>query len=333
MLSIIIVNYKSAGLICHCIESLVANSSGLSYEIIVADNDSNDNSYELLTTRFPFIHWIQMTGNSGFARANNEGIRQSKGDVVLLLNPDTLMTDTSVADCYAKFTSDPYIACGVQLLNEDGTPQISGNYAMKGGLNYLLPLPYLGAFIKATANLFKIKKPNVPDTDTTTEVDWINGAFLMVRKEVIRKAGLLDEDFFLYAEEAEWCSRLKRYGKLCIYGQYSVIHLQGEVSNDAFNTSGKGYYNLFDRRGLQIILSNMVRIRKQFGSGWFLLILFVYTFEIPLFLIIGIFHQLLFIHRSLHLFSRWSGFTRNVFYVWGKCGVIIANRPHFYKVL
>ncbi len=333
LLSIIIVNYKSAALINNCITSLVVNSGDLPYELLLVDNASEDESCEILSKKFPFIHWVQMNYNSGFARANNEGIRRAKGDAVLLLNPDTLCTDTSLRDCYFGFKDSTYVACGVQLLNEDGTPQISGNYAMKGGLNYLLPLPYLGALIKAVATLCRVKKPNVPDTHTTTEVDWINGAFLMVKKAVIEKAGLLDEDFFLYAEEAEWCSRLKKYGKLCIYGQYSVIHLQGEVSNDAFNTSGKGYYNLYDKRGLQIMLSNLVRIRKQFGVGWFVLILLAYTFEIPFFLAAGIIHQTLRLQHSIHLFKRWFGFTKNVFYVWSKCFVIISNQPYFYKVL
>ena len=274
-----------------------------------------------------------MSYNAGFARANNEGIRQAKGDAVLLLNPDTICTDDSVLSCYYQFAASDYAACGVQLVNADGTPQISGNYAMTGGLNYLLPLPYVGAFIKWTATLFKVKKPNVPDTKITVEVDWINGAFLMVKKEAIEKAGLLDEDFFLYAEEAEWCSRLKRVGKLCIYGRYSVIHLQGEVSNDVFNSTGKGYYNLYDKRGLQIILSNLVRIRKQFGVGWFLFILLVYTVTIPVFLIVGCLHQLFLFKTSLQILKRWKGFTKNVFYVWRKSAIIVAGKPYFYKVL
>ena len=269
LLSIIIVNYKSSVLIKNCIQSILDYCNDLPYEIIIADNASGDNSEALLTQQFPFIRWVQMSYNSGFARANNEAIRQSVGDAVLLLNPDTLMTDDSLQNCYFRFRQSAYAACGVQLLNSDGSPQISGNYAMKGGLNYLLPLPYVGTVLKRMAMLMKVEKPNLPNAKSTVEIDWINGAFLMVKKEVIDRAGLLDEDFFLYAEEAEWCSRLHQQGSLCIYGQYTVVHLQGEVSNDAFNTTGKGYYNLFDRRGLQIILSNLVRIRKQFGTGWF----------------------------------------------------------------
>ncbi len=332
-LSIIIVNYKSAALISNCIHSFTGSSNQSGHEWIIVDNASGDDSQLILTEKFPFIKWIQMGYNSGFARANNEGIRKAKGNIILLLNPDTLSVGKSLEDCYFNFNNSDYVACGVQLLNPDGSPQISGNYAMRGGLNYLLPLPYIGAFIKRLANIFKVEKPNLPVTNTTTEVDWINGAFLMVKRAFIDKAGLLDEDFFLYAEEAEWCSRLKQHGKLCIYGQYSVIHLQGEVSNDAFNTSGKGYYGLYDKRGLQIMLSNLLRIRKQFGSAWFLFILFMYTFAIPVFIIAGIIHQLLKLPKSIHLFKRWFGFTKNVLYVWGKCGLILSRKPYFYKVL
>ena len=332
-LSIIIVNYKSAQLISNCIRSLIQYAGGLEYEIIVVDNDSKDDSKQLLTTQFPFIRWKEMGYNAGFARANNEGIRLAKGNAVLLLNPDTLFTDNSLEICLNNFASSTYVACGVQLLNEDGSPQISGNYAMKGGLNYLLPLPYTGAVLKWIASLLSVKKPNVPNATATIEVDWINGAFLMVKKEVIAKAGLLDEDFFLYAEEAEWCSRLIKWGKLCIYGQCHVYHLQGEISNDTFNSTGKGYFNLYDRKGLQIMLSNLVRIRKEFGTGWFLFILFVYTVTIPVFLIFGFFHHLFVSHSLSHFFKQWLGFAKNVWYIWKLSGIIISNKPYFYKVL
>lgn len=333
LLSVIIVNYRSAQLINNCIRSLMQYAGGLQYEIIIVDNDSKDNSEQLLTTSFPFIQWIQMGYNAGFARANNKGIRQAKGNVVLLLNPDTLFNDQSLPICFSQFVASDYVACGVQLLNEDGSPQISGNYAMKGGLNYLLPLPYTGALLKGVASLLSVKKPNVPNATATVEVDWINGAFLMVKKEIIAKAGLLDEDFFLYAEEAEWCSRLKKWGKLCIFGNCHVYHLQGEVSNDTFNSTGKGYFNLYDRKGLQIMLSNLVRIRKEFGVGWFLFILLVYTATIPVFLIVGLMHYLLSAKRLSHFFNQWTGFTKNVFFVWKWSSTILSNKPHFYKVL
>src|SRR5690349_14907578 len=181
-LSIIIINYKSAALLADCLRTVYAQTSRISFEVIVVDNMSNDDSRRILTEQFPDILWVQMDYNAGFARANNAGYRQSRGWVILLLNPDTLIVDHAIENCFHSFYHSPYMAAGVQLLNPDGTPQISGNYAMKGGLNYLLPLPYLGNFIKKLGEKFKVSKPNVPNANDKVEVDWINGAFLMVKR-------------------------------------------------------------------------------------------------------------------------------------------------------
>ena len=191
--------------------------------------------------------------------------------MVLLLNSDTIILDSAISKSYELFEASEYVACGVQLLNRDGSPQISGNYFFKGGLNVLLPLPYLGNFYKWLGESLKIQKPNIPEASDAVEVAWINGAYLMVKRDAISKAGLLDEDFFLYAEEAEWCSRLKKYGKLCIFGQYHIIHLQGVTANQTFKSDDKGYYNLYDRKGRQIMVSNFLRIRKHLCCGWLFL--------------------------------------------------------------
>lgn len=330
-LSIIIINYKSAQLVCDCVRSIYAQNSKINFEIIVVDNHSEDGSKEKICSLFREIIWIEMSYNSGFARANNEGIRKSKGDVVLLLNADTIIENNAIEKCVSQFSPSKYVACGVQLLNPDKSPQISGNYAMKGGLNYLLPLPFLGVLLKSVANIFGVKKPNVPDAAGIVEVDWINGAFLMVKKETIEKAGLLDEDFFLYAEEAEWCSRLKKVGDLCIYGDINVIHLQGETSNQTFNSTGKGYTNLFDRKGRQIMLSNLVRIRKEFGVGWFVFILSVYTLEIPVFFI-GVLISKIFFSKK-YSFLQTINYAENIFGIIKLSPKIISGKHFFYKVL
>lgn len=274
-----------------------------------------------------------MNYNAGFARSNNEGIRQSKAEIILLLNPDTIIPPQSLDGAYQQFAASDYVACGVQLLNEDGSPQISGNYFVTGGLNYLLPLPYTGKWVRELGSFFSVKAPHVADSNSQTEVDWINGAFLMVRQSAIRNAGLMDEDFFLYAEEAEWCARLKKTGKLCIFGNIKVFHLQGISSNEAFSSAGKGYYNLFDRKGKQIVLSNLVRIRKQFGIIWFLIVLSIYSFTIPIFFF-GILLSVFFPkNRRLYRYSDFRGFCKNIMYVWLKTPRIILNRPAFYKAL
>ncbi len=328
-LSIIIVNYNSISLIGNCINSI--EQLGLnSTEIIIIDNSSEDPTS--LLQQFPFIQWHDMGYNAGFARANNKGIQLAKGEVVLLLNPDVIIKEDAIEKCYRRFVASPYVACGVQLLNPDQSPQISGSYFMKGGLNHFLPLPFMGDFFKRLGGLVNVKKTSIKEAVGVVEVDWINGAFLMVKRSALEKAGLLDEDFFLYAEEIEWCSRLRRQGKLCIYGDLHVIHLQGETANETFDSEGKGYYNLFDRKGRQIMLSNFVRIRKQFGAGWFLIHLLVYLATIPVFFI-GLFFQKLIPSNKKYSLDQFSGFCKNLFYLLGKSVIILRNRPYFYKAL
>lgn len=333
ILSIIIVNYHSADMIIDCIRSINKFCDCSEIEIIVVDNNSGKNDQVRLLALFPNIKWLQMDYNAGFARANNAGIREAKAPIVLLLNPDTLAIDNSLNNCVSQFSNSEYVACGVQLLNEDATPQISGNFFMKGGINHLLPLPYWGNFLRWIAFVFKTKKPNVPVAKTIEDVDWISGAFLMVKKEAIEKSGLMDEDFFLYAEEIEWCSRLKKIGKLCIYGDLHFVHLQGEAINRDQHISEKGYYNLYDKKGLQLMLSNHVRIRKQYGIGWFLFLLLNYTWEIPFYFIASFLHRLFTLRNPFGEWGKAAVYSRNVFYIWKLLPVIIRNKPYFYKAL
>lgn len=330
--SIILVNYKSAQLLLNCLKSIYEYPIH-ELEIIVVDNASDDGTQNLLTQHFPSVKFVQMGYNSGFARANNAGIRISKGEYILLLNSDTIILNDAINRCVSNLNSTDAIACGVQLLNEDKSPQISGNYSMKGGLNYLLPIPFLGGALKTLSGLFKIKKPNVPEAKGTVWVDWINGAFLMVKRNVLQKAGLLDEDFFLYAEEAEWCSRLKKHGKICVFGDINVLHLQGATANVAFESFGKGYQNLFDKKGFQIMLSNFVRIRKEFGLFWYFTMLLSYIFSIPVFLF-GLIINKLVLNKKMNIgFDSWVGFMKNVFRLITYVPRIVINKPFFYKVL
>lgn len=332
-LSIIIVNYKSLPLIRDCLNSIFMRKPDLQIEVIIVNNDELQERDNQILNRYPEVKWADMGYNAGFARANNEGFRRASGEVFLLLNPDTIIPQGALDKSFRQLINSDYIACGVQLLNEDASPQISGNYFITGGLNYLLPLPYIGNCMKWIAGLFSIKKPHVAEASSLVEVDWINGAFIMVKEWAARKAGLMDEDFFLYAEEVEWCARLRKIGKLCILGDVQVFHLQGMTANETFISKGKGYYNLFDRKGLQIMLSNLVRIRKQYGIFWFLFILMIYTIDIPVFFAGNLFSMLLPKRSRVYTLDQAAGFTKNVFFVWSKSSPILLNRPYFYKVL
>lgn len=334
MLSIIIINYNSAKLIIDCIQSIVAQTVLADYEIIVVDNSQRNEDELLIKEHFPKVRWINMGYNAGFARANNAAIRQAKGNAMLLLNPDTIVIENAIDKVYVAFmNNEQAVACGVQLLNEDRTPQISGNFAMKGGLNYLLPLPYVGPLLKWIGELVHVKKPNIPEVTDITKVDWINGAFLMVKTSVLDKSGLLDEDFFLYAEEAEWCSRLRQNGNLYIYGKCHVIHLQGETATDAFGSEDKAYNNIFDKKGKQIIISNFVRIRKEFGTIWYLINLLIYTFSVPCYYLGLLIEYILQRKKSTKDVQKANGLACNVASLWKLTGKIISNQPHFYKVL
>jgi GT2 family glycosyltransferase len=330
-LSITIVNYRCSHDVINCLQT-AHEFDGKSFEWLIVDNDSRDNSREDIISRFPFVKWIEMSYNAGYARGNNEGIRRSGGDVVLLLNPDVLFEDNSLQRCYQLFIQSEYGACCIQLLNPDKTPQISGGYFITGGLNNLLPLPVLGKVFKWLGNILQVKKTSLENSEGIREVDWINGAFVMIKKDLIEKAGLMDEDFFLYAEEIEWCSRIRKHGKICIYGDLHAIHLQGESANQAFASSGKGYHNLFDKKGRQILISNFLRIRKQFGAGWFLFHLLCYCIEIPFFFFFSLVSTVFFIRNGYSL-SKFGGYISNLFYLVGISGKIIRNRPYFYKVI
>ena len=330
-LSIIIVNFKSAQLQIDCLTEIYKDPVAATFEMIMVDNNSGDDSRQRITTAFPQVKWIQMDSNAGFARANNEGLKHATGDTMLLLNGDTLPAGRDIEECYQRLSRSEYIAAGIQLLSLDGSPQISGMYVMKGGLNYLLPLPYLGSFFKWIADLAKVKKPHVPGKGAIVEVDWINGAFLMVKQSSIDKVGPFDNDFFLYAEEAEWCGRLRKTGKMVLYGDLEVTHLQGVTANLAFGSDGKGYVNMYDRKGLQLMLSNFVRLRKEFGVGWFLFQLLIYIADIPVFFF-GVLISGLFGKRT-YSWTVFRQYCKNVGIVIGKSGKIIRNKPYFYKVI
>ena len=145
-LSIIIVNYKSIHLISACLQSIHQYCTTQGLEILIIDNSADDP--QPILQQFPQVQWVPMGYNAGFARANNKGIQLAKADTVLLLNPDVLVEDDAITKCYRQFNSSEFIACGVQLLNPDRTPQISGSYFMKGGLNHLLLLPFSGKMVK-----------------------------------------------------------------------------------------------------------------------------------------------------------------------------------------
>lgn len=334
LLSIIVVNYHSGALLLDCLQSAELDLFDLDkVEWIIVDNSSNTGDKNLITTAFPMVQWVDMGYNAGFARANNQGIELSKGQLVLLLNPDTLLKPGALLATAHELIQSNLIAAGVQLVHLDGQPQFSASNFMMGGLNHLLPLPYWGVFIKSVATLFIKEKPALIQATNYTEVDWISGAFLMVKKEAIQKAGMLDPEFFLYAEEVEWCSRLGKFGKMAIFGNHSIVHLIGQSIQEASASEDNSYTNLTDNKGLQLMVSNHLRIRKQYGVFWFLIQLINYTWTVPVYLIAGIVDTIWKRKSLVQMIQSWWGFTKNIVELWLIAPIMIARKPHFYKYL
>lgn len=332
LLSIIIVNYKSTSLILDLLTSAAKYMEIGQFQWIVVDNASDDDAGAAIQQQFPFVQFHDMGYNGGFARANNAGIRMAKGDAVLLLNPDTLCVDDSILRCYQRLGETEFSAAGVQLLDVHQQPQISGSYFVKGGLNHLLPIPYWGSLVRWAGYRARTRVPGVQQAQSVQEVDWISGAFLMVKKEAIENAGLLDEDFFLYGEEVEWCSRLGKTGKLAIFGDQKIIHLEGATINKSQNIQEQGYYNLYDRKGLQLMVSNHLRVKKQYGNAWFLFLLLNYTWGVICFFVCSFFAQLFRLRSPFGEWGRAWRFAKNVGQLWMLAPTIMRNKPHFYKM-
>ena len=332
--SIIIINYKSCALVMDCIKSIVQQTNPGSYEIIVVDNDSEDGARDIILNEYAEVCWLQMDYNAGFARANNAGIQIAKGRYLLILNADTIILDKAIDKSVELLKTYPgAVGCGVQLLNTDGTTQISGAHFIKGGLNTLLPLPYLGKLIRYLGYKFKSTIPSVQHVQEDIEVDWVVGAYMLVKADVLKKSGLFDEDFFMYAEEIEWCARLRKQGKLILFAAPKVIHIGGGTSGDYYSTEeNENGKNLWNRKGRQIIVSNMLRIRKQFGIGWFLLITGTYIFEMPVFAIGLLFEKLVNGNNAKFKWQNVKYYTSNIAVLMKYFFKILLNKRYFYKV-
>ncbi|MEY4113553.1 MAG: hypothetical protein RLZ76_246 [Bacteroidota bacterium] len=333
-LSIIIVNYNSSHHVINCIDSIMQSNMRISYEIIVVDNDSNADDFTSIQMKFPDVKCLQMGYNAGFARANNHGIENSTGEYILLLNADTIIKEDAIEKVYHTFSrQDKYIACGVQLLNEDGSVQHSGARFVRGGANTLLPLPYLGSFIRKCAKSLSVKQPNVFEVNNDIEVDWVVGAFLLTSKKAIQKAGMLDNDFFMYAEEIEWCSRLRKWGPLILYNNMAVIHLGGGSSSNYYNI--KKYDNsndLWSKKAQQIIVSQMLRVRRQWGLAWFSFIAIFYIIEIPIFIVGLIVENIFKMGKASFSFTQFVGYCKNIIRSLPHFMNIALNKHLFYKI-
>jgi len=214
VLSIIIVNWNTRDLLAQCIESIYAHPPDGSFDIWVVDNASADGSAEMVRQRFPQVHLIENSENVGFARANNQAIRASSGRYVLLLNSDTCVLSSMLDHLLTFVATHPRVGiCGAVALNPDGSLQAGGNR--------------FPSLISELSLLLGRECPrSIPTDNQPAETDWVGGACLLARRSMIEQIGLLDEQFFMYCEETDWCWRAKKAGwDIFLVPQARYIHL------------------------------------------------------------------------------------------------------------
>jgi GT2 family glycosyltransferase len=210
-LSIIIVNWNSKEYLRKCLTSILANSVGIQYEIIVVDSGSFDGCGEMLASCFPQIGFVQSRENVGFARANNLGARYAQGRVLLLLNPDTEVHGNAIKQLYDRISELPCPGVvGCRLLNSDGSIQISCVQLFPTILNQILNcqllqrwLPKIGLWRSAIT--FKDESSPVP-------VDAVSGACMLIKRKVFDSVGGFSSDYFMYGEDLDLCYKTRAAG-------------------------------------------------------------------------------------------------------------------------
>ncbi len=228
-LSVIIVSYNVTHFLEQCLHSVHAASSGIDTEIFVVDNASVDGSIQMVKDKFPGVICIANTENQGFAKANNQAIRKSKGEYILLLNPDTIV-ETDTFSKVIAFMDSHADAGGLGVRMVDGTGKFLPE--SKRGL----PTPMV-AFYKIfglarlfpTSRIFGKYHLGYLDKDKTHQVDILAGAFMLMRKSVLNQVGLLDEAFFMYGEDIDLSYRIIKAGyHNYYYPETRIIHYKGE---------------------------------------------------------------------------------------------------------
>ena len=230
-LSIIIVSWNVKDDLSRCLASLKENRPSVPFEVIVIDNRSSDGTVNMVRQEYPDVVVIGNHENKGFARANNQGIKQSRGQHVLLLNPDTIVPPGSLDRLVAFLGNNPDVgACGPKLLNADGSTQAS----VRRFPTYRAAL--YNQTICRVMGLFRsqYRKWMMKDFghDRQMDVDQIMGAAMLIRRSVIDDVGGMDENFFMYYEEVDLCYRIKKSGRRIVFFPGAVItHLGGRSSS------------------------------------------------------------------------------------------------------
>jgi len=251
-LCIVIVNYNTERLLRDCLQSVYASANGTPLNVWVVDNNSHDDSVAMVKASFPKAQVIENPCNVGFSKANNLVISRSESDYVLLLNPDTLVIGDAIERMVKFMDENPKVGiAGCKVLNRDGTLQLACRRS--------IPTPRV-AFFRLTGLSLLFPKSRVmaeynltyQSPEQTHEVGAVSGAFLMIRRKVIDEIGLLDERFFMYGEELDWCLRAKRAGWTVMYHPAAqIVHYKGESTKHNSRKAAVEFYRsmyLFHRK-------------------------------------------------------------------------------------
>jgi GT2 family glycosyltransferase len=228
-ISVCIVTYQARDYLKDCLKSLEENTHDHKYEMIVVDNGSHDGTRELIRSSFPEARLIENSVNAGFTQPMNQALKLSNGRYVLQLNPDTVILPGALDKLVAFMSSQSEVGiCGPKVLNRDGSLQKS---CRRGESR---PLAVLSYFL-GLSNIFPDKKVfgeyqmSYMDENDTHPVAGVAGSCMMIRREVIDRIGFLDERFYAYQEDADYCFRARQAGwKVYYYPEAQIIHYGGK---------------------------------------------------------------------------------------------------------
>ncbi|WP_366923787.1 glycosyltransferase family 2 protein [Metallumcola ferriviriculae] len=231
-LTIIIVNYNVKNLLYQALKSIPRGISHISYEVQVVDNHSTDGSQEMVLRDFPEVDLIQNKENVGYAKANNQAIRKAKGKYILLLNPDTVILPGAIDKLMDYLSKHKQVgAIGPKIEMADGNLDKACKRGFPTPLNSLFKTVGLDKLFP-NSRLFGSYNLTYLNNDMEHLIDCLVGACMLVRREVIEKVGMLDEQFFMYGEDIDWCYRIKDAGWYIVYyPEAKIIHYKRASSS------------------------------------------------------------------------------------------------------
>ena len=229
-LSIIIVNWNTRDMLRDCLASLPAATEGLATEILVVDNASNDGSAAMVTQDFPQVEVIESGGNLGFSRGNNLALSRARGNGILLLNPDTVCPPASLVRLFRFMNGHQDVgAVGPRLVDGEGHPAISGGYFPQARYHWFGFLDPQRTWLRGSLSRRIVFIPE--RNEASRPVEYIMGACFLMSRHALETVGQLDERFFMYFEETDWCCRAKQAGLDIWYcAETEITHLEGKAA-------------------------------------------------------------------------------------------------------